>query len=405
MDSETYNYIFNGDLNTPYTFSSSSPARNMTVLMRLVQKTLQYPHLNSFIDLCTKEEINKANSLGWTALHIACDGTGSVTNISTVYKLIEKGADIMAINNNHTNMLHFAACSGNIELVSYFIDKGFNVNSKNKCSFTTAHFLCRFYRNPENAIEILRLLLDKGADFNCISGENKNLLHMLAQNININLQTTQFLIDNKVNINKLTVHGNSPLCMAINNIEEHNNISIIEMLLENGADLNIDASFLHACDKKDSTIIKLLVKYKLSINRIINGETGLNRAISKNNLETVEILLNAGADPNVKNVSGKCALEIALETHKNIEILKLLLKLTNKNTVTNYVMELANNLITPNTTVDHPICVICFTKTPIFCTSTCHHVLYCENCFVEAYTLKFCPVCRKNVGDYFRVFF
>lgn len=68
----------------------------------------------------------------------------------------------------------------------------------------------------------------------------------------------------------------------------------------------------------------LLNKPGIDVNALSNGrETPLMRAVVFGRKNCVEMLIKAGADPNIKNISGQGANDIALG-NQNIEILNLL---------------------------------------------------------------------------------
>ena len=47
-------------------------------------------------------------------------------------------------------------------------------------------------------------------------------------------------------------------------------------------------------------------------------------AVAKSSYADVAALLNAGADPNIKNKEGKTALQIAKEKKKNFDIINII---------------------------------------------------------------------------------
>ena len=96
----------------------------------------------------------------------------------------------------------------------------------------------------------------------------------------------------------------------------------VELLLQSGIDMN--------CRARGSTPLltalrmgdKILIKRLLSLGADPNLEAiPLQQTVSLNNLETTEILLQKGADPNLKNQIGDTAIYSAITT----EMLKLLM--------------------------------------------------------------------------------
>lgn len=99
--------------------------------------------------------------------------------------------------------------------------------------------------------------------------------------------------DNNSVINALDEHGFTPLINAI----KSSSFDTVNSLLEKGADINL---------KDDNT-----------------GETALMWASAIGNLDVVKLLINKGADINIKNKDGKTAAVLANEFKRN-EIAALL---------------------------------------------------------------------------------
>ncbi|OWZ17772.1 hypothetical protein PHMEG_0008239 [Phytophthora megakarya] len=101
----------------------------------------------------------------------------------------------------------------------------------------------------------------------------------------------------------------SPLIEATRN----NHLSIMELLLDNGADPEVvgpkKLTALHAAiNEKNATAVKLLVERGADVNNSrFSGRSPLQCAIKKNLLEVASTLLAHGADPFVYSGTGKCA--------------------------------------------------------------------------------------------------
>lgn len=76
-----------------------------------------------------------------------------------VEKLLARGADVNAVDNDGDTALHGAAQSGNVEIVRLLLDKGANPNAKNKVGGTPLMWAA-VYGHTDAA----RSLLSKGAD-------------------------------------------------------------------------------------------------------------------------------------------------------------------------------------------------------------------------------------------------
>ena len=85
---------------------------------------------------------------------------GSAGNSAVVEYLIRKGADINAINKEHSNLLHVTAFAGNLELVRFLVDdKGFDINKQNITDATPLHYAVFWAKK-----DIVEFLINKGAN-------------------------------------------------------------------------------------------------------------------------------------------------------------------------------------------------------------------------------------------------
>lgn len=96
---------------------------------------------------------------GWTPLHLAAH----YGNLGTVKLLIEYGADIEAVSQNSiaNTPISAAAWGNHLDIVSYLIDRGANVNAPNGRGATALHRAIDAGRLP-----LAELLLSHGADPN-----------------------------------------------------------------------------------------------------------------------------------------------------------------------------------------------------------------------------------------------
>ncbi len=112
---------------------------------------------------------NMTNSSGHKALYLAVT---CICNKEIVGELVKAGADIL-INSpiSGKNMLNLASYYNNIDLVKLFIDKKLDINQKDINDNTPLHSVLFDNINPN--IEIVKILLDNGADYNLKNNEGK----------------------------------------------------------------------------------------------------------------------------------------------------------------------------------------------------------------------------------------
>ncbi|HAQ60547.1 TPA: hypothetical protein DCR49_00850 [Candidatus Delongbacteria bacterium] len=176
-------------------------------------------------------------------------------------------------------------------------------------------------------IEIMKLLLAKGADVNL-----KNKMNMTALTIAVmanNVNAVRLLLENNADVNVIsTLNDQTPLMFA----QQNKNQAIIKMLKEKGSDINAKDSNGNTAlimeigiDPVNMDEVKYLVKNTNQINLFNNqGLSPLFKAIASDNIELVKFLLQNGADINQINKNGVNVLTVAKKMKNNPEMIKLL---------------------------------------------------------------------------------
>lgn len=81
-----------------------------------------------------------------------------------------------------------------------------------------------------------------------------------------------------------------------------------------------------AIQKKQNDVVKMMIEKGANINvKNLNGQTPLHVAILTNNIEIAKYLIEKGADLNIKDCKGQTPLYLAI-LKNNVEIAKLLIK-------------------------------------------------------------------------------
>ncbi len=141
--------------------------------------------------------------------------------------------------------------------------------------------------------------------------KNGNSL-LLSAIINNDLVAFKFLLENGANFNFRNEQGNPrDRLVVMEQAAIAENEEFLRMLLEKGADPNAFDSYLkygvlfEAIMTTKIKNVKLLVSYGADINAIgPNGSTPIHSAISINNFEIANYLLDKGADLTIKNKWG-----------------------------------------------------------------------------------------------------
>jgi ankyrin repeat protein len=91
--------------------------------------------------------------------------------VEEVEKLLQKGMDINSVDEKGwTPLLHLALPKKNegdnlVEIVRLLITKGANVHCETENKMNALHLLCEHYKN-ENFIDLVKLLIEKGIKVN-----------------------------------------------------------------------------------------------------------------------------------------------------------------------------------------------------------------------------------------------
>jgi len=118
-------------------------------------------------------------------------------------------------------------------------------------------------------------------------------------------------LEHGAQINLKLVDGKTPLHLAI----QQSLVDLITFLLAKGADPKVktqqNVSCLHfAASEGDKPTIEKFLGYGNNVNeQNTNGKTPLHVAAEKNHIDALKVLLNAGANKNLKDAWGRLAEE------------------------------------------------------------------------------------------------
>ena len=230
--------------------------------------------------------------------------------------LLCKGADINSLGQANSivyqSPLFFACENNDKDIIEYLLSKGANVDQEDNIGYTAL-----VYALNNDKYEIADFLLEHKADINHhIIKKGTPLLLAIIKN---NLELVKYIVNHSADLTT-KCEGATPLDAAIlaNASDE-----IIIFLLENGVDMNNSSSLKTAIANGKNHAAKLLIDKGMSL-KISDGETPLNTAVFMNNIELVNLLIEKGADINEPNSNGCMPLHIAAR-HNCVEIAKLLI--------------------------------------------------------------------------------
>ncbi len=183
---------------------------------------------------------------------------------------------------DHTILID-AAAKGDMTTVKALLDKGVDINAKNKECRTA------LYQAAANGhTDIVRVLLDRRAGVNAQAYGWTALTHAAA---NGHVDIVQALLEAKADVNVKSEDGWTALIGAAAN----DHTEIVRMLLEKGADVNAKQA---------------AGAYVIGLGKV-GGYTALMWAAREAHIKMVKVLLAAGANVNAKNIKGGTALTLA----------------------------------------------------------------------------------------------
>jgi ankyrin repeat protein len=197
------------------------------------------------------------------------------------------------------DVLILAANRGQLRVANFLLDHGADVNRK---YHGTPPLHMAAMGGQKTMVE---LLLSRGANVNARDGSGETALLTSAR---IGYWAVfEVLLAHNADVNA-RAQGRTALSYAA----ENGNLEMVKMLLATKADPNLEGPLHFAIWKQNAAISELLLNAGANPDQPANW-TPLDVAVRNHDLVAVKLLLGHGAGPNIKNVSGSTALEVAKE--------------------------------------------------------------------------------------------
>jgi ankyrin repeat protein len=210
-----------------------------------------------------------------------------------------------------------AAGQGDTEQLKEFINKGINLDVMDD-SGNTALFLASYW----GKIEVVKTLIEAGADLNMQSFGDKETPLMAAVNMK-QVDVIKTLLENGADINIKDVNGTNALMWAISDTD----INIVNLLLSYNPDLDAvdnygNNAYLYAVEFEKEDIAKELENKGVSTEGV--KKLALFEAIKNNDVSGLKEVLKKGIDPDTISPALQTPLCEAVKA-ENIELTNLLI--------------------------------------------------------------------------------
>ena len=303
----------------------------------------------------------KSPFLGASSLHLAILALENTDSLEMIKYFVELGCEILALDDNLETPVHLAVASGNFELVHYFIKQGVDVVSlaESGNQYVTGNFIEPEFEDPEspdgafnvfgggddeddedddledeegrymesiekfrsnlppsnpNSLNMEELVFNLNAFFD--GGEiliahphPRTLLHCAA--ISGNPEMVQYILDMEmIDVNARNEKGDTPLIACLQNGKSENRLSIVQLLVQNGADFNARNSrgmspLTLALSNDEPDVIDYLLSLDPALDKIgSNGETMLHWAARMGNINLAQRCVSEGISVNAKDSDG-----------------------------------------------------------------------------------------------------
>lgn len=218
-------------------------------------------------------------------------------NVEVIKVLIDAGADINHVSKNDLTPLHIAATLGFTANVKALLAAKALVNVRDYELWTPLHFAA--YSQRDSALEIVRVLIDAGADLSARTNNGRTALHLAASNSD-GAEIVEYLIECGANKEAQDHNERTPIFSAVGK----GSLEVLNILANAGANVEVvdddQINLLHlACARGDIEIVEKLIKLGVDVNAVTpkGWQTPLMVAVRQGSIEMVNILLESGADP------------------------------------------------------------------------------------------------------------
>ncbi|XP_075069527.1 ankyrin repeat domain-containing protein 29 isoform X2 [Mixophyes fleayi] len=270
-----------------------------------------------------KKETPLANAAFWAARK---------GNLALLQLLLNSGrVDVDCRDSTGTTALMVASYAGHMECVRELALQGADINLQRDSGSTALFFAAQQGHN-----DVVKFLFEFGASTEFTTRDGGTALLSACQHGHCRVVET--LLKNGANIHEQLCDGATPLFLAA----QGGYVDVVRLLLTFGAKVNqprqdgttalwiaaqlgyseLDgtSALFKAASKGFSDVIEEMLKFSPTLGILKNGSTALHAAVLGGNIKSVSLLLEAGANPTLRNKAN----ELPADLTKNERMLRLL---------------------------------------------------------------------------------
>ena len=251
-------------------------------------------------------------------------------NLQAIKRHIEEGGDINALDNGfRLSAIAWGALHGQAEVVQFLIENGVDVNLKNGDGATPLHSAAFLGR-----VDVAKLLLENGADVKARNNDGATPVDVLSVDwettafvcslIGIDIEEAEIAVMKKgrneiaklFGVDGALGEAGAFSAQRLSEAAFTGNIAAMKQMLADGADPNTkdpqsgSTLLATAALMGHTKIVALLLEHGADVNvRSRDGGTALHAAAFLGRAETVKLLLEKGADATLKNGMGSTAID------------------------------------------------------------------------------------------------
>ncbi|KAJ5067024.1 ankyrin repeat protein [Anaeramoeba ignava] len=284
-------------------------------------------------------------------LHFAIENNSSKEMIKL---LISKGVNPKSVDKSKRNSLHYAIIKDSeIEVIKYLIKQILKFSPNEKNNYEAFDYSMNHLKS-EKKLEVIEYLISQGFNTNSTKiSSGETILHIACIK-NQPLRLISLLVEKGANVNAKTKENKTPLHIACQN----NSFPLIKFLLSKGADINpsiawIQSPFQFACQNGSIDVIKYLINKGAYINgKTSEDQTALHFACQNNSVKVIDFLISLGLDIHEKTKDNQTILHYACKSN-SLEVIQYLIeKGVDMNSKTKYGNETILHFACQNNTVE-----------------------------------------------------